>query len=95
VASIHNSPLAGGPVEIHYREFGSGVPLLFLHGGWGYGIYPLNGQAKVLRDLRVLIPDRSGYGRSTKPAIFGADFHSRAAGETLRFLDVLGIERCL
>jgi pimeloyl-ACP methyl ester carboxylesterase len=82
-------------VEIHYREFGSGVPLLFLHGGWGYGIYPLNGQAKVLRDLRVLIPDRSGYGRSTKPAIFGADFHSRAAGETLRFLDVLGIERCL
>ena len=89
------SPLAGGPAEIYYREFGSGLPLLFLHGGWGYEIYPLNEQLQALKDFRVLMPDRSGYGRSTKPAIFGPDLHHRAVQETLLFLDALKIERCI
>ena len=89
------SPLAGGPAEIYYREFGSGVPLLFLHGGWGYDIYPLNEQLPVLKDFKVLLPDRSGYGRSTKPAIFGPDLHHRAVEETLLFLDALKIDRCI
>lgn len=93
--SIRNSPLAGGPAEIYYREFGSGMPLVFLHGGWGYDIYPLTGQAQVLKDFRVLVPDRSGYGRSTKPAVFGPDLHGRAVEETLLFLDALSIERCI
>lgn len=42
----------------------------------------------------MLIPDRAGYGRSTKPALFGADFHRRAAEETLQFLDALSIKKC-
>jgi len=96
--TLSNSPLAGGPANIHYRDSGSGVPLVFLHGGWGYDIYPLaeqmNGQAAVLRNFRVVIPDRSGYGRSSKPAIFGADLHTRAADETLLFLDAVGINQC-
>jgi len=92
--SLSNSPLAGGPTEIYYRDSGSGVPLIFLHGGWGYEIYPLDKQAKALHGHRVLIPDRSGYGRSTKPAIFGPDLHQRAAAETLLFLDALDIRRC-
>ena len=40
-----------------------------------------------------MIPDRSGYGRSERLPDFPVDFHQRAAGETLRFLDALGIER--
>jgi pimeloyl-ACP methyl ester carboxylesterase len=82
-------------VEIHYREFGSGLPLVFLHGGWGYEIYPLGEQAKAIQEFRVVIPDRSGYGRSTKPARFGADLHRRAADETLLLLNKLGIQRCI
>jgi pimeloyl-ACP methyl ester carboxylesterase len=62
-----------------------------LHGGWGYHVYPINKQLHALGNYRVLIPDRSGYGLSTKPAEFGTDFHIRAAQETLAFLDVLGI----
>jgi pimeloyl-ACP methyl ester carboxylesterase len=89
------SPLAGGPAEIYYREFGSGVPLIFLHGGWGYEIYPLHEQAQAIEDFRVLIPDRSGYGRSTKPAVFGGDMHRRVVQETLLFLDALNIQRCI
>jgi len=95
LVKLLDSPLAGGPAEIHYREFGSGVPLIFLHGGWGYDIYPLDKQAQTIKDFRVLIPDRSGYGRSTKPAIFGADLHQRAVTETLLFLDSVNIDRCI
>jgi len=93
--SIRDSPLAGGPAEIYYRQHGSGAPLVFLHGGWGYEIYPLDQQEQAVEDFRVLIPDRSGYGRSTKPAVFGSDLHRRAAEETLQFLDALNIRRCM
>lgn len=89
--SIQNSPLARRAVELHYREFGAGKPLIFLHGGWGYHVYPINKQLHLLHDFRVLIPDRSGYGLSTKPAEFSVDFHVRAAEETFSFMDALGI----
>jgi pimeloyl-ACP methyl ester carboxylesterase len=69
--------------------------MVFLHGGWGYEIYPLDGQGQTIKDFRVLIPDRSGYGRSTKPAIFGPDLHKRGVDETLLFLDALNVRRCI
>jgi pimeloyl-ACP methyl ester carboxylesterase len=82
------------PVSIHYREFGSGRPLVFLHGGWGYGVYPFDRQiAAFEREFRMLIPDRSGYGHSTRVnSDMPLDFHRRAAAETVLFLDALGIE---
>jgi len=93
--TIRHSPIAGGPAEIHFRDSGSGLPLVFLHGGWGYEIYPLDSQWSAIQDFRVLVPDRTGYGRSTKPAAFGADFHRRALQETLQFLDGLRLQRCI
>jgi pimeloyl-ACP methyl ester carboxylesterase len=92
-----HSPHAHGvsPVTIYYREFGSGRPLIFLHGGWGYRVYPFDQQIEALQsEYRILIPDRSGYGHSTRVAVeMPLDFHRRAAAETLAFLDQLGIER--
>jgi pimeloyl-ACP methyl ester carboxylesterase len=91
------SPHAPGvsPVAIHYREFGRGTPLVILHGGWGYGIYPFDRQvAAFASEYRILIPDRSGYGHSTRVSgDMPVDFHQRAAAETFSFLDALGIER--
>lgn len=95
IVALENSPLARGSAEIHYREFGTGTPLIFLHGGWGYHVYPIHKQLPELKQYRVLIPDRSGYGLSTKPAQFGTDFHIRAAAETLGFMDALGIREVL
>jgi len=92
---LSDSPLSGGRAEIYYRDSGSGVPLVFLHGGWGYEVYPLDQQAETIKNLRVVIPDRSGYGRSTKPAVFGPDLHTRGVEETLLFLDALNIHRCI
>lgn len=98
-ALLQSSPLVPGvsPVEIYYRDEGEGLPLVLLHGGWGYSLNPFNRQIEKLRNaFRVICPDRSGYGRSTHLGEFDdlpTDFHYRAASETLTFLDSLGIER--
>ena len=82
----------GGPARIFYREAGAGSPLVFLHGGWGYEVYPFDRQIAALSDrFHILIPDRSGYGRSPHIASLPADFHTRAAAETTGFLDALDI----
>ena len=97
IASLQTSPLIPGvsPVEIYYREEGDGVPLVLLHGGWGFTLNPFTRQSEKLRnEFRVLCPDRSGYGGSTRLVDgFSTDFHYRAATETLSFLDALGIDR--
>lgn len=93
---IDETPLAPNisRVEIHYREVGSGSHLLFLHGGWGYEIYPFDRQIDSFGDrFRILIPDRTGYGRSLRLSHVPSDFHARAAVETVRLLDALHIER--
>jgi pimeloyl-ACP methyl ester carboxylesterase len=98
-AKIAESPLTPGvsPVAIHYRQFGRGTPIVFLHGGWGYGCYPFDRQvAEFKNQFRILIPDRSGHGRSTKgKEEYPIDFHERAAVEMLRFLDALHLERAV
>lgn len=85
------------PVTIHYREYGSGEPLIFLHSGWGYGVYPFERQIKAFeRRFRILIPDRSGYGHSTHvTGEMPLHFHRRAAMETAAFLDALGIHKAI
>jgi pimeloyl-ACP methyl ester carboxylesterase len=87
---LRESPHAPGirPVRIHYREFGRGRPLIFLHGGWGYGVYPFERQIEAFEtQFRILTPDRSGYGRSTRVSgEMPTDFHQLAARETIAFL---------
>ena len=94
--TIDESPLVPdiSPVEIHYRDEGSGPPLVFMHGGWGYEIYPFTRQIEALANLfRIIIPDRSGYGGSVRLDYVPTDFHARAAVETLSLLEALHIER--
>ncbi|MFZ0684296.1 MAG: alpha/beta hydrolase [Terriglobales bacterium] len=96
---LSSSPHAPGihPVRIHYRDIGSGLPIVFLHGGWGYGVYPIDRQIEALQSqCRFIIPDRSGYGRSTPVSgPMPIDFHRRAAEETLLVMDSLGIDRAI
>jgi pimeloyl-ACP methyl ester carboxylesterase len=67
-----------------------------LHGGWGYDIYPFDRQIDAFGDkFRILIPDRSGYGRSPRIDSLPADFHRRAAAEMASFLDALDIDRAV
>ena len=93
---ISDSPLrpGAGPASLYYREAGAGTPLVYLHGGWGYEIYPFDNQIAGLSGrFRILIPDRTGYGRSSDAGQTPVDFHHRAATETLQFLDALKLGR--
>jgi pimeloyl-ACP methyl ester carboxylesterase len=93
---IPSSPLAPGvaPVRIRYRDAGAGPPVVVLHGGWGYEIYPFDGQIAALAcGHRMVIPDRSGYGGSPPVEDLPADFHDRAAEETHAVIDALGLAR--
>jgi pimeloyl-ACP methyl ester carboxylesterase len=45
--------------------------------------------------VRLVIPDRTGYGRSTPIAELPPRFHEAAAIETERFLDAIGLDRCI
>ena len=96
---LKTTPLNPGvnPVKIHHRIEGEGEALLILHGGWGYSAYPFDHQITALRtNWKVIVPDRSGYGRSTHIADgLPTDFHHRAADETLAFLNELGIDRAV
>lgn len=99
IVELKKSPHATGvsPVQIHFRSAGEGPALVFLHGGWGYGAYPIARQIEALSgQARIVIPDRSGHGRSSKLSKqLPTDFHQRAAEETLLVLDALGIERAI
>jgi len=90
------SPLAPGasPVRIHYRDCGAGRPLVLLHSGWGYEVYPFDRQIAALQSrYRIIAPDRSGYGASPPIASLPVDFHARAASETLAVIEALELDR--
>ena len=79
---------------IFYREFGEGPALIFLHGGWGYEMYPFDRQIREFHErFRVLIPDRIGYGKSSRKQVFPRGFHKLLALETIAFMDKLSIEK--
>jgi 3-oxoadipate enol-lactonase len=98
-ATLAGSPMLPGitPIEIHYRDHhagAGGVPLLVLHGGWGYEFYPFDAQIAELTERRIVIPDRTGYGKSPRLAALPPRFHHAAAAEHEALLDALAIERC-
>ena len=68
------------------------MPLVLLHGGWGYEFYPHDDAIATL-DRRFVIPDRTGYGGSPHIADLPPDFHVAAAVETEKLLAKLGIRR--
>jgi len=95
-SDLPSSALAPGvsPVRVFYREAGAGRPIVILHGGWGYEIYPFDRQIAALAARHhVVVPDRTGYGGSGRLVRQDTDFHHRAAAETFAVIDALGLDR--
>ena len=94
--TIAESPLLPGtrPIGLNVREGGAGMPLVILHGGWGYGFYP-HDDAIASLEHRFVIPDRTGYGGSPHIETLPRRFHVAAAVETETLLDGLGIDRAV
>ena len=71
-------------IRIWYAEFGSGEPVLFVHGGLGNANYFGNQvRALVAKRYRVIVMDSRGHGRSTRDG--------RPFGYDLMASDVIGL----
>jgi non-heme chloroperoxidase len=80
-----------GPIGLHYEDYGSGTPVILIHG------YPLSGRAwdKQVPPLLaaghlVITYDRRGAGSSSQPAT-GYDWDTFAA-DLDKLIDALGLE---
>ena len=79
-------------LRIHYREQGTGDPILLLH-GWPTSFYLYRNMLEPLSEgSRAIALDLPGFGRSDKPldASYSFRFHERALEA---FLGELGVER--
>lgn len=84
-------------LRLHYREAGSGLPVVFIHGSGpgasGHSNFKQNYPQFATAGYRVIVPDLPGYGASDKPeTTYSLDFFVSA----LRgLLDALDIQRCV
>jgi 4,5:9,10-diseco-3-hydroxy-5,9,17-trioxoandrosta-1(10),2-diene-4-oate hydrolase len=84
-----------GNLKIHYHEFGSGYPLICIHGagpgatGWSNFKGNVEDLAKHFRTILIDMPQ---YGRSDKPVI-KASRQSFLANSIRDFMDCLGIKK--
>ena len=79
-------------IRIWYAEFGSGEPVLFVHGGLANANYFGNQvRALIAEHYKVIVMDSRGHGRSSRNAeSYGYDLMS---SDVLALLDYLKIKR--
>jgi len=78
-------------VDLHYREMGSGEPLLLIHGFGSCGMDSWGDFTEELaKHYRLIIVDQRGHGRSTGEDRFS---HRASANDMLALLDHLKISR--
>ena len=78
--------------HMHYVEYGSGDPVLFLHGQPTWSYLWRNVMPPLERAGRLIALDLIGYGRSDKPAItYDMTDHIRYIEEFIRVLDLRNI----
>ena len=79
--SSGHAPVNG--ISIWYASFGSGPPIILLHGGLANSNYWGNQVPVLARNHRVIVMDSRGHGRSTRD--------SQPYGYTLMASDVIGL----
>lgn len=80
--------------SIYYETHGldEGIPLLLLHAGWGRFVNGFESQIAALSDqFQLIIPDREGYGKSSRVETLRPDYHREAVPHMLAVMDHLGI----
>ncbi|WP_349437666.1 alpha/beta hydrolase [Pararhizobium sp. A13] len=88
-AKTGKAPVNG--IELYYAIYGSGPPVLLIHGGLGYSEVWGAQVADLSRDHTVIVADSRGHGRSTRNAEpYSYDLMS---SDYLALLDYLKIEK--
>jgi pimeloyl-ACP methyl ester carboxylesterase len=54
--------------ELHLDSFGGGVPAVFVHGSFGWGLDTFPEQRALADSHRIVLVDRRGFGKSPQPA---------------------------
>lgn len=83
IAQINN-------IEMYYEEYGTGKPLVLLHGFGGCAQTWQPFIAGLSERHRLIVVDLRGHGRSTNPD--NTFTHRQAASDVFSLLDVLGID---
>jgi pimeloyl-ACP methyl ester carboxylesterase len=88
-AAAHGHIVQINNLEMHYEEYGSGKPLVLLHGfgGCAQNWHPFT--AKLSERHRLIVVDLRGHGHSTNPE--NKFTHRKAAGDVFLLLEKLGI----
>src|SRR5512138_1536772 len=80
-------------LKIYYEGFGSGEPLILIHGGMAIGKSFAPEIPAFSKQFRVIVPDSRGHGKTDNP---GAEFNYRLmADDTASFIKALGLNRPL
>lgn len=80
-----------GDLTVHYREHGSGAPVMLLHGNWATGAWWEPTLALLPDGFRGLAPDMRGRGATQGP---DNDYSlALLAHDALRFADALGLRQ--
>lgn len=78
-------------IEMYYATFGSGDPVLLIHGGLGHADIWASQVAELSKTHKVIIADSRGHGRSTRDAQpYGYDL---MASDYLALLDFLKVDK--
>ncbi len=81
-----------GEAAIYYEDFGSGPPILLLHGMMESGRWLAQLALRFSTHYRVILPDLRGYGRSgPQPRTFPTTFYQRDADDMAALLGRLGV----
>jgi pimeloyl-ACP methyl ester carboxylesterase len=78
-----------GDIEIYYKSYGEGDPVLMLHGGFAYAETWLGQVPALAGDFRVILPDSRGHGRTSlgeRPITY-----RRLAEDFATFIERLGL----
>lgn len=90
------TPVASGMaavngIEMYYATYGTGNPVLLIHGGLGNADIWANQVIDLMKDHLVIVADSRGHGRSTRTAEpFGYDLMS---SDYLALLDYLKVDQ--
>src|SRR5687768_4334245 len=78
-------------LSMYYEEYGSGEPLIFLHGGMGIGSNFEHLIPAFSEQFTVITPDSRGHGKTDNP---GGEFSYRLmADDVAAFVNALGLNQ--
>ena len=81
-------------VDIDFEVIGEGEPFVLLHGLMGRrDLWRVEGWLDDLADLRLILPDARGHGRSERPMDEAAYTPAADAADVVACLDALGVRK--